>query len=269
MLIKRFDAMNVIRIYGGLGNQLFQYAFGRAQEENGIEVRYEDSWYHRKQPRKYPRPCVLNKLHTHVQYSPFLNQTLVKQTTGYSLDLLKKENANFDGYWQYLPYFKDILPILRKEFIVKEEFHTPQFLQLKKEIETCPSVSIHVRRGDYLTHGGVFRNLKFEYYYNALKGNTGDLFIFSDDIPWCKEMFTQDYFSNRITFVDLHDYLSFELMKLCKEHIVSNSTYSYWAALLSGNSTKCPQHWLGEQEIDTKELQYPKEWVKMEDYVIY
>ena len=185
------------------------------------------------------------------------------------MELLKRTNINFDGYWQYLPYFKHILPILREEFTVRSKFHTPQYLQIKKEIEESNSVSVHVRRGDYLTHKGTFRNLKFQYYYTALKEVKGDLFIFSDDIAWCKELFTSQYFPNKVTFVDIADYLSFELMRTCKKHVVSNSTYSYWAAVLSGNPTKCPQHWLGNVEIDTKELQYPKEWTKIEDYVVY
>ena len=260
--------MNVIRLMGGLGNQLFQYAFGRVQEENGISVSYENSWYIGK-VRKFPRPYLLGYFDTHVTFSPFLHQPMLSQPVNFTPHLVQTKNVNFDGYWQYLPYFKDILPILRKEFLLKPEFHTEQYNQLKQDILSTNSVSLHIRRGDYLTHKGVFRDLKFEYYYNALKNTDGDLFIFSDDIPWCKEKFKKEYFSRNITFVELTDYLSFELMKHCKMHIISNSTFSYWAAILSGNPTICPQHWLGDKEIDTVELHYPKEWVKTEDYVVY
>ena len=261
--------MNVIRLMGGLGNQLFQYALGRAQKENGITVRYENSSCLRNADRRFPRPYLLDRFQIQVQLAPFMKRKFIRQSIGFSMELLKMDNYNFDGYWQYLPFLVDILPVLRKEIVLKPEFYTEEFLQLKQDILSTESVSVHVRRGDYQTHKGVFRDLKFEYYHGAIKETTGDLFIFSDDIPWCKSVFSEKIFSRRIIFIDLPDYLSFELMKTCKTHIISNSTYSYWAALLSGNPTRCPQHWLGDAKIDMEELHYPKEWIKMEDYVVY
>jgi hypothetical protein len=212
----------------------------------------------------------LDKFCTKVLFSNFSNQnTINEENTGFSLGLLKIQSHNFEGYWQYLPYYKECLPLLRKEFHLRAEVITQQFLELRDQILSCNSVSVHIRQGDYRTHRGVFRDLKVMFYYDAIKETSGDLFIFSDDIPWCKEKFNQDYFSRKVTFIELPDYLSFELMKSCKTHIISNSTYSYWVALLSGNPTICPKYWLGEKEIDTKELHYPKEWTKIEDYVVY
>jgi hypothetical protein len=102
----------------------------------------------------------------------------------------------------------------------------------------------------------------------ALSNVKGDIFIFSDDIPWCKQKFN-DFYSN-ITYVDLDDYLSFELMRLCKHNVTTNSTFSYWAAILNDNPDKIvvsPYKWLGDQVINDK-LRFPEEWIKIPDYAV-
>lgn len=264
--------MNVIRIYGGIGNQLFQYAFGKAQMKNGIDVKYEITWHTERELRhqRYPRPRRLEKFNTSYQVSRLVcNNTIKEHHVGFNMDLLKLDGYNFDGYWQYLPYFEHLLPELKKEFTLREQCYTPEYLGMRKKIESCHSVSVHVRRGDYLTHGGAFRDLIFNYYYDAVRMTEGDLFIFSDDIQWCTEKFKPEFFDREITFVHLEDYLDFELMRLCKDNVTTNSTFSYWAAILNDNPDKkviCPRYWLMERTIN--DLHYPKEWIKIEDYVI-
>ena len=118
---------------------------------------------------------------------------------------------------------------------------------------------------------GGYSNLPMKYYFSAIKELKGDLFIFSDDIPWCKNTFIKQYFPNRtITFVDMEDYLCFELMRFCKHNIISNSTYSWWAALLNTYIDKKvirPKHYLNDSEQLSDTYRYPKEWIKMEDFV--
>jgi hypothetical protein len=143
--------MNVIHLCGGLGNQLFQYAFGRVQQERGASVRYNPAWYKRTQSP--PRPYRLNKFNIDIQISPYLRQPLIKEER-YDSAYLKMNNVNFHGYWQYLPYYNNILPILKKELCVREEFYTEEFLNLRKQITDSPSVSIHVRRQDYVGRDG-------------------------------------------------------------------------------------------------------------------
>jgi hypothetical protein len=234
--------MNVIKLQGGLGNQFFQYAFGKAQQENGIDVRFDDFWFeHRKTKRHkdkwdlFPRENRLGMFNTTVNVHP-LHQEVI-QDTGVDLDLLKVDNRDFVGYWSDLRYSEHILPILRKEFCLKEEFYTNEFLQLKEQITKAPSVSVHIRRGDYIGRKG-FNILPLSYYFKAIRETKGDLFIFSDDIAWCKQTFKKDYFSREVTFVELEDYLSFELMRLCSHNIIANSTFSWWAAYLNDNPDK-------------------------------
>jgi len=234
--------VNVIKLQGGLGNQLFQYAFGKAQQANGIDVAFDHSWHElRKTKRKktkwdlYPREYRLNKFNTTVPICKLTQEPIFDE--GVDLKLLHKDGFDFVGYWSDLKYSEHILPLLRKEFCVKEQFYTREFLQLKEQIQKSPSVSVHVRRGDYIGREG-FTVLPFEYYYEAIQQTEGDLFIFSDDLPWCKEMFKEGYFSRKITFIELEDYLCFELMKLCSHNIISNSTFSWWAAYLNDNPNK-------------------------------
>ena len=263
--------MNVIGVYGGLGNQLFQYAFGQAQVANGIEVSYTPSWNGWK--GKHPRRYILDKFCLeNTKTSSFLRQTNIVEynhqfwcRVEFNLDLLKKTNCNFKGYWQYLPYYKDILPALKKEFCIKEEFYTIKFLRLREQIINNNSVSVHVRRTDYVRNK-AYHAFPFSYYFKAIQKVKGDLFIFSDDMPWCKRFFKRDYFSRKITFVHLLDYLDFELMKLCKHNISANSSFSYWAALLNDNPDKkvlISGKWLAESQVDNEELHFPKEWIKL------
>lgn len=268
--------MNVVKLMGGLGNQLFQYAFGRMLQECGKDTAYDISSCEtgRHLHSAYPRPYRLDKFQiTNLKVSTFIvgNPIVLDHRVGCNLDLFKLQNHNFEGYWQYLDYYIQSLPIFQQEFQLKSEVYTEEFLKLVDVILDTNSVSVHVRRGDYQTHKGVFRDLPAKYYFNAITQVKGDLFIFSDDIPWCKEIFKKEYFRGReITFVDLEDYLCLELMKFCKSNIITNSTFSWWAAFLNDNLEKiviCPKHWLGDQEIDT--IHYPLSWIKSEDYVVY
>jgi hypothetical protein len=149
---------------------------------------------------------------------------------------------------------------------LKEEFYTDEFLRFKNEIMTCDSLSVHVRRGDYLQQGG-FHELPLRYYFQGLSqlSRNDKVYIFSDDIPWCRENFKQDYFREKITFIQMEDYLSFELMRNCKKKVIANSTFSYWAALLSDSLVVVtPSEWLGDRpEKEGEMLYYPKDWIKI------
>ncbi len=250
---------------GGLGNQLFQYAFGKAQSINGATVAYDTSFYEVTKTQKWPRPYRLDRFHTEVKTSPFLKQLRVKEKqTVCDTSLLQLKNKNFDGYWQFKDYYEDIISLLREDFQVRKIFYTPEFLELRKIIENTNSISIHVRRGDYLVQTwGILPN---KYYFDAC-AEVSDVpqkqyFIFSDDIAWCKQIFKQAYFENKLIFVALEDYLSFELMRLCKHQIIASSTFSWWAAFLNDNKSKivvAPAKWLGGS-IPTSQI-YPNDWI--------
>ena len=245
--------MNVVGLYGGLGNQLFQYAFGKAQMKNGIEVRYNLDWYSNSKRQKYPRNYLLNKFNTNVETSKFLPQKNIKEhIIGFNTNLLYTKDANFEGYWQYIQYFNHIKSQLQFEFSLKHESYAENtnFFATKSIIALSDiSISVHIRRGDYLIAG--FSIVPFSYYYEAINQLQGDVYIFSDDLEWCTEKFKQEYFSNKIYFIDIEDYLAFDLMRHCTHNIIANSTFSWWAAYLNEYKDKIiytPDWWMTQKE---------------------
>ena len=247
---------------GGLGNQMFQYAFGRANE---YDTRYTLSWF--EKTKNIHRPYRLDKFKTKIIIHDSIKNTIYEKNTRYNPEFLKKNGFNFVGYWQFYPYFKHILPELREHLVVKEEFYTDEYLKFRDHIVNSNSISVHVRRGDYLTQKG-FHDLPIHYYIRAMSEMKGRFFVFSDDIPWCRDKFDKYFIS--ITYVDIEDYLSFELMRLCRKNIITNSTFSYWAAMLNNNPGKvviCPYKWLGDT-IPNDNTRFPEDWIKISDYVI-
>lgn len=253
--------MNVIRIYGGLGNQFFQYALGKAQESNGIEVKYDLSWFEHPQP--FPRPYRLDVFKTKVEISRRRGLKNFKERT-FDSNVIHYDNHYFDGYWQYMSYYRKIIPILRKEFCVKDELLTKEYFELRAQIICSNSVALHVRRGDLLVNERDYAQ-ELDYYKRAIKQmktlqKKCKIFIFSDDMEWCEKHF------KNATFVSLIDYLDFELMKLCKHDIISNSTFSWWASVLNINKSKiviAPKMWRSDpkDQVKFEKGLYLKNWI--------
>jgi hypothetical protein len=248
---------------GGLGNQLFQYAFGRAQKEKGIEVSYDITNFRKNGHRYY----MLKEFNVDMKFSPFLPQGTVmdsKSIPTFNINYLNTQNKNFFGYWQYIEYFKDILPVLKDEFSVKDKYYTSEYLKLKEKIVNDNSISVHVRRDDYKTSDTI-DCLPLNYYYKALKEVSGNLYIFSDEIEWCRDKFSSKYFDREITFVESEYYLDFELMRFCKHNIIANSTFSWWAALLNDNHEKIvvtPDIWITKHDRGNRN-NFSENWIKI------
>jgi len=269
--------MVVVKIYGGLGNQMFQYAFGKAIAANGIRVTYDLSWFN-KPSKTVPRPFTLDKFDTDIPRTTetirfwrknevINNRQSIREHQGFNKQYLFTDNSFFVGYWQYLAYYKNIWPTLRKEFKILPQYYTEQYLALKEQILSQESVSLHIRRGDYVTVGFPMPSLA--YYLEALQFpriKDSNIFIFSDDIPWCKSKFDPSYFDKKITFVSTEHYLDMELMSLCTHNIIAVSTFSWWAAILNQNSNKvvvAPKRWLvakADEERYNNLIHYPKDW---------
>jgi len=279
--------MNVIRLKGGIGNQLFQYAIGCAQKENGISVKYDTSsfeGYRHAFRLKYfnidleyentdlfskTEPFkpwfqgsnniikrILKKISIYFEDIFYIKRKVIYQRKSYDSRLLKVDNKFFDGYWANPKYFQNVLPSLRKDICIRQEFYNSDYSELRNKIKQSkkPIVSVHIRKGDYLWEENIkiFEELKLDYYYKSLDfiyKRKGEfiLFIFSNDIDWCKTNFK---YNKPIVFIDdnysLKDYHEFELMKLCNHNIIANSTFSWWAAYLNDNPNKiviAPLQW--------------------------
>ncbi|MBR4831617.1 MAG: alpha-1,2-fucosyltransferase, partial [Butyrivibrio sp.] len=180
-------------------------------------------------------------------------------------NILELEDAYLVGYWQSEKYFSD--ESVQNE--IREAFEKrPQELMndtvswtLLQQIECCESVSLHVRRTDYVDeeHKHIHNICSEKYYKNAIneirqKFPKAVFFIFTDDKEWCKEHFKGKCFS----VVELEegpktDIAEMMLMSKCKHHIIANSSFSWWAAWLNDAPEKvviAPKKWINNKDMD-------------------
>lgn len=190
--------------------------------------------------------------------------------------LLKDMRINSEiylfDYFQSEKYFNDIKNDIKNDFQIKPEIISKSASKIKQQLLTQESVSIHVRRGDYVSHPIYKRthgSLPLHYYQKAIKiinnsMNNPTFYIFSDDITWCKKELCA--LEKNIIFVDkLKDYEDLELMMSCKHNIVANSSFSWWAAWLNNNESKiivAPSNRFLKKKYDMNSL-YPKEWIRV------
>jgi len=177
-------------------------------------------------------------------------------------------NTYLKGFWQSEKYFVDYESAIRRDFMIKENM--PEELKpLEEKIRDSNSVSIHVRRGDYVTlkNASEFHGLcSVEYYHSAVESidakENAELFIFSDDIEWCRQNLK---FSFPVTYVS-HSFGSawdMYLMSLCSHNIIANSSFSWWAAWLNTNPNKkviAPQYWFTGKKTQELDL-LPNGWM--------
>lgn len=293
--------MNKISIYGGLGNQMFQYCLNLALNEKGNKSRisisrFLYSYHHNgfllcnafRIRLGYPNNILnsfldkceflyMNRLFRAVfrRVIPLYQRIvypIYKEKEEFVLDInvMKQKKSFIEGIWQVEDYFKDIGDIVKKEF----EFRIPNDpvnLDIIKKIQTSESVSIHVRRGDYLDPQwqkilGVIKTTN--YYNNAIsylntRVSNPFFFVFSDDVNWAREnlgirnCIYIDHNKGKKSYIDMY------LMSLCKHNIIANSTFSWWAAWLNKNMDKIvimPEHWIIGKKC---EGMFPESWIKI------
>ena len=290
--------MIIIRLMGGLGNQMFQYAFGRHLAEihkctlkldlsfllnkfQGANVtirKYElyklniiENIANQNDINKFTRTTGLINI-----ISQKINPYKIIRETQFHFDenILKsgKNSYSIDGYWQSEKYFKNIENIIRNDFQIKADFKEKN-KNLEEKIKSTESVSIHIRRGDYVTNE-VTNNFhgicSVDYYQNAIKQisqlvSYPVFYIFSDDIEWAKTNIVSDFSTYYVdNDVDSNDE-DLKLMSMCKHHIIANSSFSWWGAWLNPDLNKiviAPSKWFNDTSLDTKDL-YPDNWIKI------
>lgn len=176
------------------------------------------------------------------------------------------------GYWQSERYFQDIVGIIRRDF----SFQRPLAglnLSLVKQIAETNSVSLHIRRGDYVSNPQAFAIhgvCSIEYYEAAIKYvaervSSPNFFVFSDDMDWARSHLE---IRHACCYVENNkgadSYVDMQLMSRCKHNIVANSSFSWWGAWLNGNADKlvtAPRRWFAN-ETDTTDL-LPSAWVRL------
>jgi hypothetical protein len=179
-------------------------------------------------------------------------------------------NVYLKGYWQSELYFSSIADQVKATFTLKPEYYS-SVLSLIEEIKTSESVSIHIRKGDYLLHpySEYYASLESAYYNNALAALQENLphlklYVFTDDLKWVKENLALPIPFTLISGVQTRSmYEDFQAMLSCKYHIIANSSFSWWTAWLSAREGKkviAPKQWFKNGPTDTQDL-VPKSWL--------
>lgn len=271
--------MKIVKIQGGLGNQMFQYAFALALEQKGHTVFFDTDLYKKQIFRR-----GINYCHTGFELARLFNiscpeasktdKKLGTQATTIVQRILRKyftkkthiiekssmlpdtlltdfSSQYLEGYWQNYTYFNDFRDKIIKTF----NFILPLNKQSQDLLDNINenTVSIHIRRGDFLNDPSTIV-LTQEYYNKAIQkiialSNPSCFIIFSDDSDWVKQHITipSEY---SCTFVDWNSqkesWQDMALMAQCGHNIIANSSFSWWAAYLNKNKEKIvimPKPW--------------------------
>jgi hypothetical protein len=286
----------IVKLIGGLGNQFFQYALGRAISiRNNDTLKLDVSGFDTYKLRQYSlrhfnivekiasaddvarfrqtRPRRLINFVSGLGVLPDSFRFTTITESGFSFCpqvLASRENVYLDGYWQSEKYFKEIEDVIRREFTVKYEAD-PVNEEIGQSIRDTDSVCLHVRRGDYASNpdiNKIYRLCTPEYYQTAARKLTEALaaphfFVFSDDQQWARENLKIDH---PVTFVGHNgaskDYEDLRLMSLCKHYVIANSSFSWWGAWLGSHPSKlvfAPKAWFQTRQHDTRDL-IPDSW---------
>ncbi len=271
---------NIVRFIGGLGNQMFQYAFYRALQEKGQKVKASIDSFTKYSKRSFELPKVFPNVKLcydeDMKYESYKNSLsfheLYQETENgvYDAEVFKRTDCSMSGYWQSEKYFENIKENIREELIFEPE--EARLIKLAERIRSEKnSVSLHVRRGDYMETPEMYGNIcTVEYYNRALKFVKEKLqnpifYVFSDDLEWTKNNIkipNANYISD-ILFQDYQNWYDMFLMSCCHHNIIANSSFSWWGAWLNTNEDKVvisPNKWINGEH--TKDI-WCSSWIRM------
>ena len=290
--------MNRVAIFGGLGNQMFQYALAISMDANGIptKISVNDFLLNRHyqgfelvKAFNVPLPIfdrmkasIMTKVRPlFVDTNPgFVKDTLSrlllkgnnvfqeKMEYHYDEEVLRQSSSFLIGTWQSPRYFESQQQLIREVFNFNKP-HDDINMQMSGEIANSSAVAVHVRRGFYLEPTLTRSRMVIDssdYYYKAFdviseQVDNPVFYVFSDDIEWAK----RNLRGRKFVFVShnkgANSYLDMYLMSLCKHFIIANSAFSWWPAWLSSNENKIvvlPKPWI--RETDCPSI-YPNNWL--------
>ncbi|REG76920.1 alpha-1,2-fucosyltransferase [Algoriphagus antarcticus] len=293
--------MNRVAIYGGLGNQMFQYALAIAMDASGIPTRISVNDY--LVNRHYQGFELLKAFNVAIpirdrfriyamnRLRPILvdvNISLVKSITtkllisssnvykepmefSYDENVFEQESSYLVGTWQSLKYFESQKKLIKEVFNFNKP-RDPFNLKFVNDIESRNSVAVHVRRGDFTKPELSDSRMLYDslnYYHEAFTiiNDSVDnpvFYIFSDDIQWAKENFKGFNFVFVSHNKGSKSYLDMYLMSLCQHFIIANSSFSWWAAWLADNPGKkviMPRLWVNKMDCSSI---YPEDWISLD-----
>ena len=285
--------MVIVRMVGGVGNQLFCYAYAKSLQQKGYDVKIDISTFKFNKIDSYE----FDKYNIDIPISTqkeneilFNNSSLSKILKRFGIDISNKvreksllfdesllrinDNSYVDGYFQNEKYFYDIREIILEQISINRPLSNFTKSIQKKINSLNNTCSIHVRRGDMANDINVKIHgvCSVEYYNNAiefLKNKLGEVnyFIFSDDFEWCRSNLKIDNAifvesdEHRIAHEDIY------LMSLCDHNIIANSTFSWWGAWLNDNESQisiAPMEWFKDKKYQKQSQDIvPNRWIKL------
>lgn len=292
--------MIIVKIIGGLGNQIFQYAFGRYLAEiHGTELKLDITGFEQYKLHAYSLGqfnivenfatkediARLQKYRKKPSRKWFLYNTFIADNRRYVQEgsfqfipalLETGGDAYLEGFFQTEKYFKGIEEIIRKEITVKTPL-SGKDKEMADAMAQTTSVMMHIRRGDYVTDQAsnhLHGTCGVEYYKKAVsiiagKVENPHLFVFSDDHEWVKENIKLGY---PTTYVDHNgadkNYEDLRLMSLCRHHVIANSSFSWWGAWLSSHPGKIvvgPKRWFQNpgKKAEVFDDVLPEGWIRL------
>lgn len=292
--------MIIVRLVGGLGNQLFQYAAGLGlSTRTGDTLALDVTAYKHYPDRRYfldnyRISAVIADWNDVLRLAglknSFIDRLVVKfrkggvsgpktyfkePSYGYTNRIESiSSDAYLDGYWQSPRYFAHIEEKIRSEFTLRRQVDKREQSYLKA-IESVNAVSVHFRRGDYVTNPGIrkrYVDCSDTYYMEAIRHISTHIaqprfFVFSDEPGW-----VMDQWGGVFDFVLIEQsradtpYSDLQLMAACRHHIIANSTFSWWGAWLNGRSDKvviAPSRWFTDSKVKMNDL-LPSGWIKID-----
>ncbi len=290
--------MIIVKLKGGLGNQMRQYAAGRR-----LALKYQvplklDISFYSHQGKATRRQYSLDAFNVQASIAsseevkkilgweptPFLKRALNKLRIRYynanywpekplCFDpdfLVVSDNTCLEGDFRSYKYFDTIRPVLLADFALRNGY-SPTALAWAEKITATSSVSVHIRRGDYVysPETNAYHGLSpLAYYHQAvaiIKDRVKDpsFFVFSDDQEWCRENLS--FLAGAKFISGVSDQEELILMSRCRHNIIANSSFGWWGAWLNdspGKTIIAPQRWFNDQSVDISDL-LPENWLKI------
>lgn len=268
--------MIIVRLCGGLGNQLFQYAVGKQLAVmNNLPLKLDVSWVELPDVRKYrlqfynisdpiasarevedylavyESQSLYARLYRKIQNRlPKRKRRYFQESDfwAYEPDLLRITSSVFlEGFWQHHAYFEKLHPQVLQSIRLKDAYKAESYPVLEEIKKDSTAVSLHIRRGDYVSDPynlSFFGVMSPAYYHKAAdylqkRVQNPTFYIFSDDLTWAREHLQ---LNAPMVFVDIangeKEYLELEAMSQCRHNIIANSSFSWWGAYLNQNPDK-------------------------------
>lgn len=270
--------ISVILFQGGLGNQMFQYANAFAlKKKHPLQIMLFD---YNESVFTHGGLLLFNIFNineqTRFDICHLIKNRFPKLLTAFRQDIGDNDSKkrffllskHYVGFYQSELYFKKFEKEIHNCFRFNTKLLNFKTSHISKTIKSQNSISLHIRRGDYLNEGGAYNTYKIQYYYDGINyinsfHDNCKIYVFSDDIPWCRHNLK---IPNAV-FVDWNDgidsWQDMYLMSLCKHNIIANSTFSWWGAWLNSNPNKiviAPKIW---RQNERNEGIIPSTWIKL------